>query len=261
MNLLPKATMTTDSSDTSLEPKAETTESELNVILQSNIFDASNRIATASFSIRSEPQSQERAASVSRSNLTLIGTVVSSQRSMALLQADGDLQIHHLGEKLPGGGTLEDVQRNHVVIRNPDQTLSTLHLHDTSSTLARPASTQSAASEANGIREVGTNRWLVDRSVVESVRENFASQLRLAQMHPRLVDGKTSGFIIQRIYPRSILSKMGLQRSDIILQVNSMALDSPEKALQIFQQLREARQINVALERNGQPLSFVYEIE
>ena len=57
------------------------------------------------------------------------------------------------------------------------------------------------------------------------------------------------------------LAKMGLQRNDVVLDVNNIKLDSPEKAMQVFQQLREARQISIAVERNRQPLSFVYEIE
>jgi general secretion pathway protein C len=80
-------------------------------------------------------------------------------------------------------------------------------------------------------------------------------------MQPRLVDGQTSGFLVRRINPRSVLAKMGIQRGDVVIDVNNIKLDSPEKALQIFQQLREARNITVAVERNGQPMSFVYEIE
>ena len=72
---------------------------------------------------------------------------------------------------------------------------------------------------------------------------------------------KTDGFLIQRLYPRSILVKMGLQRNDVVLDVNNIKLDSPEKAMQVFQQLREARQISVSVERNSQPMNFVYEIE
>ena len=54
---------------------------------------------------------------------------------------------------------------------------------------------------------------------------------------------------------------MGLQRGDVVIDVNSIKLDSPEKALLIFQQLREARRISVSIERNGVPVSFAYEIE
>jgi general secretion pathway protein C len=136
-----------------------------------------------------------------------------------------------------------------------------LHEQEPLSARAMPAIAENGRDTGGDIREVGENRWLISRDVVESVRENFSAQLRLAQMQPRLVDGKTDGFLIQRINPRSLLAKMGMQRGDVIIDVNNIKLDSPEKALMIFQQLREARQISVAVERNGNPLSFAYEIE
>jgi len=54
---------------------------------------------------------------------------------------------------------------------------------------------------------------------------------------------------------------MGLQSDDVVLAVNNIKLDSPEKAMQVFQQLREARQISIAVERNSQPMNFVVGIE
>jgi general secretion pathway protein C len=126
---------------------------------------------------------------------------------------------------------------------------------------AAPAEAATGGDMGAEVRDVGENRWLISRNTMESVRENFADQLRLAQMQPRTVDGKTDGFLVRRINPRSLLSKLGIQRGDVILDVNNIKLDSPEKALQVFQQLREARQISVAVERDGQPMSFSYEIE
>lgn len=129
------------------------------------------------------------------------------------------------------------------------------------SSQADRVSTNQGLDSQGTIREVGENRWVVSSSMVESVRDDFATQMRLAEMQPRLVNGKTDGFLVRRIYPRSILAKMGLQRNDVVLDVNNIKLDSPEKAMQVFQQLREARQITIAVERNSQPMSFVYEIE
>jgi general secretion pathway protein C len=164
---------------------------------------------------------------------------------------------------------LEQVERSQVKIRNRDQSLTTLMLHEQgpissagrNRSQADRASTDQGLDSQGTIREVGENRWVVSSSMVESVRDNFATQMRLAEMQPRLVNGKTDGFLVRRIYPRSILAKMGLQRNDVVLDVNNIKLDSPEKAMQVFQQLREARQISIAVERNSQPMSFVYEIE
>jgi general secretion pathway protein C len=114
---------------------------------------------------------------------------------------------------------------------------------------------------ADAVRSAGANRWVVARAAAEAARANIGEQLRTALLQPNLVNGKTDGFVVKRIQPGTLLARMGLQRGDVIKRVNRMPLDSPEKALQIMQQLREARELSVDLERGGATLSFVYEIE
>jgi general secretion pathway protein C len=242
----------------------KTTQTDLNLILQKNIFDANNRSADATMTLEvAAARGQESSATDTRADLKLIGTVVAAERSQVLLEVNKELKIYHLDDKLPVGGTIEDIRRNQVDIRNRDQSLTTLTLHEKGPAPSRgvkPAA-RVAGDSKGAVREIGENRWMISRSTIESVRENFADQLRLAHMQPRTVDGKTDGFLIQRINPRSLLVKVGLRRGDVIIDVNNIKLDSPEKALQVFQQLREARQITVAVERKGQPMSFEYEIE
>jgi general secretion pathway protein C len=263
-----------------------TAEADLDLILQKNIFDANNRSASARMGLGAITADGEGASAVaSRADIKLFGTVVAGANSQALLQVDRDLQLYHLGEQVAGGGNIEEILRNQVKIRNRDKSLMTLTLYEQAplasdgqpsetrsdpSSAVRPGNfvTQSPGQSAgqsnknnDEIKAVGENRWLISRELVESARENFSAQLRLAQMQPRMVDGKTDGFLIQRINPRSLLAKMGLQRGDVIIDVNDIKLDSPEKALMIFQQLREARQIGLSIERNGSPMTFAYEIE
>ena len=242
----------------------KTAQSELNLILQNNIFDTNNRSADATMTLKGATSpGQESPATVTRADLKLIGTVVAGERSQVLLEVNKKLKIFHLDDKLPDDGTIEEIRRNQVDIRNRDQSLTTLILHEKPplSSRDRTPTTDTKRVGEGSVREIGENRWMISRGTIESVRENFADQLRLAQMQPRTVDGKTNGFLIQRINPRSLLVKVGLRRGDVIIDVNNIKLDSPEKALQVFQQLREARQITLAVERNGQPMSFEYEIE
>lgn len=247
------------------------TESDLNRILQQNVFDADSRSSSAAMSLASATDASEAKEIVPPpADLKLIGTVVADEDSLALIQSNKELTLFHLDDEIPGAGTIETIGRSQVTIRTNGQRVITLLLHEekAGSTSPRPTASAPAAQGspagdglAGTVREVGENRWVVSSDMVESVRENFSSQLRLAQMSPRLVDGETNGFLVRRINPRSVLAKMGLQRGDVVLDVNSIKLDSPEKALQIFQQLREARNISVAVERDGQPMSFEYEIE
>ena len=242
----------------------KTTQTDLNLILQNNIFDTNNRSADATMTLEvAAARGQGSSATDTRADLKLFGTVVAAERSQVLLEVNKELKIYHLDDKIPGGGTIEDIRRNQVDIRNRDQSLTTLILHEKGPAPSRNVKpgAKVGGDSKGAVREIGENRWMISRSTIESVRENFADQLRLAHMQPRTVDGKTDGFLIQRINPRSLLVKVGLRRGDVIIDVNNIKLDSPEKALQVFQQLREARQITVAVERKGKPMSFEYEIE
>ncbi len=266
MKLRPKFTAENTIVQPATGETLKTAQSDLNLILQNNIFDANNRSTDVTMSL--EPvggRGEAASAAVARADIKLFGTVVAGERSQVLLEINKELNLYRLGDEVPGDGTIEEIQRNQVEIRNRDQSLTTLSMNEKEPLTSRAAPATAAAAAGGDmseeVREVGENRWLISRNTIESVRENFADQLRLAQMQPRTVDGKTDGFLVRRINPRSLLSKLGIQRGDVIIDVNNIKLDSPEKALQVFQQLREARQISVAVERNGQPMSFAYEIE
>jgi general secretion pathway protein C len=273
LNLRPEFTAESGVGEAATSQQQRIATSDLNLILQHNIFDANNRSASATMgSGLVNAEGGESAAVAPRKDIKLIGTVVAGEDSQTLLEIDSKLEIYHLGERVPDDGTIEEIRRNQVTIRNRDQSVSVLTLYEKTPPEAGRAADETVKPEARTaiskpadtggeIREVGENRWLVSRELVDSARENFSAQLRLAQMQPRMVDGKTDGFLIQRINPRSLLAKMGLKRGDVVIDVNNIKLDSPEKALMIFQQLREARQIGLSIERNGSPMTFAYEIE
>lgn len=260
MNLRPKITAAPPPNRSTVIKPQENTEVGLSLILQNNIFDANSRSSTATMTLTSKEDASVAAA---RAELKLIGTVVAAGRSQVLLEGNNELKFYHLGDKVPGDGIVEKILRNQVQIRNRDQSLTTLTLQEKAS-LSTPAISSRAGSErgAGGdVKNVGENRWLISRTMGETVRDNFAAQMRLVQMQPRTQAGKIDGFVIQRIDSQSVLSRLGLKIGDVVIDVNNTKLDSPEKGLQIVQQLREARRITLAVERDNQPMSFLYEIQ
>jgi general secretion pathway protein C len=260
-----------------LSPSSQTPpQNELGFILQHNPFNSAARSATpVSFSLQ---DSSVGAGVAARGDLELLGTIVAGSRSVAVIRLGQEVQNFHLGEEIPGGA-IEEILRNQVSIRNHDRSLTILSMERIGTNAAQAASEAGTASAesartrtppssaakggvpSNAVRSAGANRWIIARSAAEAARENIGEQLRTALIQPNLVNGKTDGFVVRRIQRGTLLAQMGLQRGDVIKRVNRMPLDSPEKALQILQQLREARQLSVDLERAGTPLSFAYEIE
>jgi general secretion pathway protein C len=231
------------------------------VILQRNIFDSTAPgIGTLA---GAETPGKPAAPAAPRPNLRLLGTVVAGGGSLAVIHTGQETKAFRTGDELPGGGRIEEVGRNLVQIKYPDGALATLHLYVGESPRETPAAASTGGpggTGGDGIQAVGENRWVIPRSVAEQARGNLNELLRQARMEPHIVAGRTEGFVVRMLRPKSLLDMMGIQRGDVLMQVNGMALDSPEKALQIFQQLREARHLSVSLMRNGVPMNFEYEV-
>ncbi len=111
------------------------------------------------------------------------------------------------------------------------------------------------------MRSLGQNRWVIPRSEAERARSNLGELLKSAHLVPNVVNGSTEGFMVRMIRPDSLLAQLGLRVGDVVMQVNGVELSSPEKALQIFTQLRDARNISLGLVRGGEQLSFDYAVD
>jgi general secretion pathway protein C len=224
------------------------------LILRNNIFDPAARGKTSTV------QTTERAAPVTTaasSNLKLFGTVDGGKSPMALIKSGGKVKIYKVGAELPDGSELLSVSRKEAVIRLPGGTQEIL-------TISKPAagttSAPPAASTSTGIRALGENRWSVSRTEVDKARSNLNQLLKSARMEPNIVNGQTEGFVVKMLRPKSLLAQLGIRRGDTVTRVNGVELNSPEKALQIFQQLREAKRLTVDLKRGSENLSFDYEV-
>lgn len=247
-----------------LEKTKVITAADLNLILQRNLFDPSGPSVSATIDLGvDEDQALSGASTGARkstaANRILLGTVAAGENSLALMQSDGEFTIYHLDEKLADGGMIEKIFRNHIQVRERDNSLTDIEVAEgVNVDVAIPR--QSEAKEDNGIRQIDERHWVVPQRTAEETRQKLPAELRLAQMQPRITNGKTDGFIIRRLKRASILNKLGLRRGDVILNINDIALDGPESGLQVFQQLREAREINLAVERKGEAMTFTYEL-
>ncbi|MDA3903917.1 MAG: hypothetical protein PF441_10785 [Desulfuromusa sp.] len=237
---------------------------DLNQILQRNLFDPAGRSNSATVDLgKDEDLSSNGSVSgtgnMAAFNRILLGTVAAGENSLALMKVDGEFEIFHLDETLPDDGTIEKIFRNRIQIRERDKSLTDVSVvGDVEVDVARPQSGKSSADD--GIKQIDEGHWVVPRRTAEETRQNLPVELRLALMQPRITNGKTDGFIIRRLKRASILNKLGLKRGDVILNINDIALDGPESGLQVFQQLREARQLSLAVERKGEAMTFTYEL-
>jgi len=249
----------------SAAPVREALLTDFEIILQRNIFDSTARGRASLTPVESTPE-ETATPRETRAELTLLGTVVAGDNSFALVESKSEIRIYHLGEKLPGGGAVETIDRNLMVARHKDGSLEEFPLYEgtpgTKPAAARslPDKSSKLTPKGSGIREVEENRFVIPAAEVDTARANMGELLRQARLEPRLVDGRTEGFLITMIRPRSLFERLGLKLGDVIMEVNGVTLDSPEKGLQVFQQLREAKNISLSLVRQKERKTLQYQI-
>lgn len=78
---------------------------------------------------------------------------------------------------------------------------------------------------------------------------------------PAFEGGKTIGFKLFSIAPGSLYARMGLQNGDIVTRINGHELTSPEKGLEIYAKLKDAKRVTVELKRRGAPATLTYSLE
>lgn len=240
--------------------KARPTLASYQEILNRDIFNSAAKVQSLT---HPEPARLAKSSPVkTASKWTLIGTISGGQSPLATLSNNKEITSYRLKEELPDGAKLAVIDRNRVELHYPDgrvQVLEPTASEIKPQAISRP-STKRTANKGTQIENLGGNRWHIPAQVAEDARSNIGNLLSQAQAFPYLEGEQTTGFQIRMIKPGSLIAQLGLQRGDILREVNGLPLNSPEKALQIFGQLRQAKQISIGLERRGKAMTFAYEI-
>ena len=243
--------------------------SDFQIILDRNIFNLSGtgktllaEIDTDSVSALSSNEAKDEATIAVNKDFFLVGTIVAGLNSLAVVMEGKETNIYRLGDEIEDGILVEEIRRNTVVLLYRDGSRQTLTLsedRESPKTVAAPPKKKTGAGKDYGVRQIGENKWVIPKEVAEETRNNVNELLKQARMEPRIVDGMTDGFVVRSLRANSFLDQIGLRRGDVLMAINSVPLNSPEKALQIFQQLREARDIKIDLLRKDQPLTLEFE--
>jgi general secretion pathway protein C len=113
---------------------------------------------------------------------------------------------------------------------------------------------------ADGIRKLADNKYDVKKSVLDGTLSNLNSVATQARIVPSFKNGVANGFKVFSIQPNSFYSAIGVENGDVIQKINGYEINSPDKALEIYQKLREARHVTVDVERNGQIIRKEYNV-
>ena len=101
------------------------------------------------------------------------------------------------------------------------------------------------------IRKVDDLTYEVPRTTIDLILANPDFYARQARVVPSIHQGVNDGFKLYAIQPGSLWAGIGVQNGDTLHAANNNAFTSPDKALEIFQKIRDANEIKLEVIRRS----------
>jgi len=201
----------------------------------------------------------------------LIGTAIADPPRYSLCQITNpdvnETQVYAIGDKYQGA-RIYRIEKERVLLDNngvneyidmggiggPNLGVSPLPAPGV-------AQVQHEGGGGDGVRQLSENQYVVARSEINSALTNLSDLATKARIVPSFKNGVANGFKLFSIVPDSLYAKIGIQNGDVIRRINGYEMNSPDKALEIYQKLRDASRIEIEIERRGETLRKSYSIE
>ena len=207
----------------------------------------------------------EAAPVLSALPLSLEGTLVSSnpKHSVATIniKSKTETSAFMVDDEVRGMARITAIERRKVIFRN----LTNHHLEyieipkDGALTFGRKE-----VAKGEEVQKGGEFEFTMNRGDLNKYISNLGAILNQARMVPNIIPGtggKVDGFRFVSIQPDSIYTKLGFKPMDVIKAVNGEEVNSPTKAMELYNALRSsANTINLGVERNGTDSDFQYNI-
>jgi len=224
-------------------------------------------------------------------DIALVGTLVAAdpELSMATVQLAGAGKLVRVGTDLKRDPDAEsimarvlEIHRRHIIIlEGGEKKRVRLWDNDKAAAGARPGpydrgmqrpgmpvatpTPQPAGDDkkdyAQGVRKVSMYKYEVDRAMIEEELNDLSELGRQARIVPNYRNGQYQGFKLIGVRPGSLYRALGIRSGDIIQRVNGQEINSPNKAIQLFEELRSQRNIALDIERRGQKRTLQYDMK
>ncbi len=218
--------------------------------------------------------------------IKLLGTMVVAPEtwSSASVEIDKSPQkIVNVGmELLDGKATVYAVRRNYLVLNESGKlTVAPLYPKDATAGAdpANPAApganlpgprpsppgSPPRTSDAHevtppGVKRLADGAYQLDRSHVNDKLKDVTQLGTQVRIVPNYHGGKYEGFRMIGMGSGSLFSDIGFANGDVIQAVNGDKIDSPNKALSLYDALKNKARLTVLIERDGQPKTLRYTI-
>ncbi|KYG64880.1 general secretion pathway protein GspC [Bdellovibrio bacteriovorus] len=237
-----------------------------NNITARNIFASNGQIPDALVD-KSKGEQREEDPVPSQLPLTLIGTLVHSnpEKSIAAIEVKGKGQVISYSPKkeIEGIATIIRVERQKVVLRNTNSGRLEFIEMKKEGKVAFGSARPSSGTTGTEVQRSGDNTFSIKRADVLKYTNDLSAVLMQARAVPNREPGtgNINGFRILDMQPGSIYEQLGLQRMDVIKSVDGTPVDSPAKAMELYNLLKNSPKVTLQVERNGKQENMTYNIQ
>lgn len=101
----------------------------------------------------------------------------------------------------------------------------------------------------------------VPRDLIQEVANNQALlESQAPSIAPNYRNGQPRGFRLRSVRSDSVFSAIGIRNGDVLLSVNGTELDSPQRALELYQAMLSQSSVTMQVERRGREQTLQYNI-
>ncbi len=123
------------------------------------------------------------------------------------------------------------------------------------------ASRGGSAADPPGVKKVGDTTYQLERSMLNEKLKNLASLGQQTRVVPNYRGGKYDGFRMIGMASASLFRDIGFENGDIVKVINGNRIDSPNKALALYDALKNKSRLTVQIERGGMLKTLRYTVK
>jgi general secretion pathway protein C len=193
----------------------------------------------------------------------LIGTVVASQDdwSLALIAAGGENSLYRLGDPLLEEAVIVAVLSDKVVLerRGAHEYIS---FEKTVSARVAVQRIQQPLKVAAVVKPDGPGRYIINRDELQKILAEPGDLLRRTRITLAFnKQGDIEGIRLMTGRAASIFKQAGLRNGDVIHRIGRYVINGPERILEIYKKLKNARELDVEFTRGGKRKTLNYRFD
>jgi general secretion pathway protein C len=117
--------------------------------------------------------------------------------------------------------------------------------------VSRRASPPIAPPSRDGIRRTGEHQYDVQRSTLQAWLDDLPRLAFEVRVVPEIRDGRAAGLRLLGMRADGPLTAIGLRNGDVVVGINGLEIDSPDKGIAAYIKLRSSSHVSLAIERAG----------